>query len=109
MMRDIPPAVSPAVSYPDDRYANSPRTWQVIVTGRNLDRLTPEMVADLGRLLDLRPDIGSLAIDTDDGGMLVGRDWPSDYIEEADMLLARIEAEPGVRGVTLNHYPDAAR
>lgn len=101
MMHDVPPAISPAVPYPDDRYANPPRTWQVIVTGRNLDRLTPEMVADLGRLLDLRPDIGSLAIDTDDGGMLVGRDWPSDYLEEADMLLARIGDAVGVRSVTV--------
>ncbi|WP_375404495.1 hypothetical protein [uncultured Sphingomonas sp.] len=108
MMRDIPPAIGPAVPYPDGGYANPPRSWQVIVTGPNLDRLTPELVDELGRLLDLSPEIACLSIDTDDGGMLVGRDWPSDYTEEADTLLARIEAAPGVRGVTLNRRSHSA-
>ncbi len=79
------------------------------MTGPNLDRLTPGMGDDLGRLLDLRPDIACLSIDTDDGGMLVARDWPSDYLEEADALLARIERAPGIRMVTLNRRSDPAR
>lgn len=107
MMRDVPSVIAPAVPYPEDRYANPPRSWQLIVTGPHLDRLTPELVDELGRLLDLRPDIACLSVDTDDGGMLVARDWPSDYLEEADTLLARIEAAPGIRGVTLNRRRDA--
>lgn len=69
----------------------------------------PELVADLGRLLDLRPDIASLAIETDDGGeMIVARDWPSDRMEEADALLGRIEAAPRVRGLTLRSRANQA-
>lgn len=109
-MRDVPPVIAPAVPYPADRYANPPRSWQVIMTGNITTALPLELDAVLGRLLDLRPDIGSLEIETDDGGgMLVARDWPSDRMEEADALLARIEAAPGVRGVTLNRRSDAAR
>lgn len=109
MMHDIPPAISPAVPYPEDRYANPPRSWQVIMTGDLPDPIPPGLVADLGRLLDLRPDITCLSVDTDDGGMLVARDWPSDYLEEADKLLARIERAPGIRGVVLNDRADAPR
>lgn len=109
-MRDVPPAITAAAPYPADRYANPPRTWQLIMTGNITTPLPPELDADLGRLLDLRPDIGSLAIETDDGGgMLVARDWPSDRMEEADALLARIEAAPGVRMVTVQPRAEPAR
>ena len=101
-MRDTPPTITPAVHSPDKGYPNPPRSWQVIMTGNLTDPASFELVADLGRLLDLRPDLSHLTLDTDDGGIHVARDWPSDRMEEADELLARIEAAPGVRAVTLH-------
>ncbi|WP_375403728.1 hypothetical protein [uncultured Sphingomonas sp.] len=106
-MRDIPPAVTwDGTPLPDDGYVHPRRSWQVVMTGQFDDSHPARLVEDLGRLLDLRPDIACLSIDTDDGGMLVGRDWPSDYLEEADAVLARIEAAPGIRTVTLNRRTD---
>lgn len=108
-MRDTPRAITPAAPYPERGYANPPRSWQVITTGQNLDRVTPAVVADLGRLLDLRTDIGFITLETDLGAVHVARDWHSDYVEEANDLLARIEVAPGMNGLTLHTRVGAAR
>jgi hypothetical protein len=100
-MRDRPSAIAPAVPHAESRYANPPRTWQVITTGGDLSACSAELVADLGRFLDLRPDVTHLEIETENGGIFVARDWPSDYLEEADAILTRIRAAPGIRTITL--------
>lgn len=100
-MRNLPPAIDPALAVQENQYANPARTWQLIMTGDLPDPIPPALIADLGRLLDLRPDVGSLVIETDDGDMFVARDWPSDRMEEADELLIRIRSAAGVRSVTM--------
>lgn len=78
------------------------RSWQLVMTGDLPDPLSPELIADLTRLLDLRPDLACLDLETDAGGVHVARDWPSDKVDEVTELKNRIASAPGVRGLTLH-------
>lgn len=78
------------------------RSWQLVMTGDLPDPLSPDLIADLTRLLDLRPDLACLDLETDAGGIHVARDWPSDKVDEAAELERRIAAAPGVRGLALH-------
>lgn len=78
------------------------RSWQLVMTGNLPDPLSPELIADLTRLLDLRPDLARLDLETDAGGVYVARDWPSDKVDEVEALGRRIATAPGVRGLTLH-------
>lgn len=68
------------------------RTWQLVMAGDGLHRITAEAQADMARLLDLDPSISHLTIEVGDDRIHVGRDWPSDRMEEADHLIERIAA-----------------
>jgi hypothetical protein len=79
----------------------SARTWQLIMTGDGLHRITPQAQADMARLLDLDPSISHLTIEIGDDRIHVARDWPSDRLEEADRLIDRIAAS-GVSAIVVH-------
>ncbi len=83
-------------------YDDGKRSWQLVMTGDLPGPLTPELIADLTRLLDLRPDLTCLDLATDTGGVHVARDWSSDKVDEADELEHRIATATGVHGLTLH-------
>lgn len=68
------------------------RTWQLVMVGDGLHRITAEAQADMARLLDLDPSISHLTVEVGDDRIHVARDWPSDRLEEADRLIDRIAA-----------------
>lgn len=68
------------------------RTWQLVMVGDGLHRITAEAQADMARLLDLDPSISHLTVEVGDDRVHVARDWPSDQYEEADRLIDRITA-----------------
>ncbi len=68
------------------------RTWQLVMVGDGLHRITAEAQADMARLLDLDPAISHLTVEIGDASVHVARDWPSDRMEEADRLIDRITA-----------------
>lgn len=78
------------------------RTWQLILTGHDLDRITPQAQADMARLLDLDPTISHLTVEVGDDRVHVARDWPSDRLEEAEDLIHRIAAS-GVSAIGVHH------
>ena len=77
------------------------RTWQLVMTGNGLHRITPEAQADMARLLDLDPSISHLTLEIGGDRVHVARDWPSDQYEEADRLIDRIAAS-GVSAVVVH-------
>jgi hypothetical protein len=77
------------------------RTWQLVMTGHDLHRITPEAQADMARLLDLDPSISHLTVEVGDVSVHVARDWPSDRMEEADRLIDRIAAS-GVSAIVVH-------
>ncbi|MFK3891846.1 hypothetical protein [Sphingomonas sp. NPDC079357] len=79
---------TPTIEQRDDRA----RTWQLVMTGNGLHRITPETQADMTRLLDLDPSISHLTVEIGDDQIHIARDWPSDRLEEADRLIDRIAA-----------------
>lgn len=82
--------------------ANERRSWQLLMTGDLPSPISAELIADLTRLLDLRPDLASLNLETDTGGIYVARDWFSDKVDEVEALERRIVAAPALRGLTLH-------
>ena len=82
---------------PDDRT----RTWQLIMTGHDLQHVTLDTQADMARLLDLNPSISHLTLEIGDDRVHVARDWPSDQYEEANCLIDRIAAS-GVSAVVVH-------
>lgn len=76
------------------------RTWQLVMTGNGLDRVTPQAQADMARLLDLDPSVSHLTVEVGDDRIHVARDWPSDRLEEADGLIDRIAAS-GVSAIVI--------
>jgi len=79
----------------------SARTWQLVMVGHGLHRVTPQAQADMARLLDLDPSISHLTVEVGDDRIHVARDWPSDRLEEADRLIDRIAAS-GVSAVVVH-------
>lgn len=77
------------------------RTWQLVITGNALHRITSEAQADMARLLDLDPSISHLTVEVGDDSIHVARDWPSDRMEEADRLIDSIAAS-GVSGIVVH-------
>lgn len=80
---------------------NPARTWQLVMTGNALHRITPDAQADMARLLDLDPSISHLTVEVGDDSIHVARDWPSDRMEEADRLIDRIAAS-GVSAIVVH-------
>ena len=78
--------------HPCEQRDDPARTWQLVMTGNGLHRITPEAQADMARLLDLDPSISHLTLEIGDVSVHVARDWPSDQYEEAGCLIDRIAA-----------------
>lgn len=78
------------------------RTWQLVMVGDGLHRITADAQADMARLLDLDPSISHLTLEIGDVSVHVARDWPSDQYEEAGCLIDRIAAS-GVSAIVV--YP----
>ena len=81
---------------------NAARTWQLVMVGDSLHRITAEAQADMARLFDLDPSISHLTLEIDGDRVHVARDWPSDQYEEAGCLIDRIAAS-GVSAIVV--YP----
>lgn len=81
------------------------RTWQLVMVGDGLHRITAEAQADMARLLDLDPSISHLTVEVGDDRVHVARDWPSDRMEEADRLIERIVAS-GVSAIAVHGRND---
>ena len=77
------------------------RTWQLVMTGHDLQHVTPDAQADMARLLDLDPSISHLTLEIGGDRVHVARDWPSDQYEEAGHLLDRIAAS-GVSAIVVH-------
>lgn len=77
------------------------RTWQLVMVGDGLHRITAEAQADMARLLDLDPAISHLTVEVGEASVHVARDWPSDRMEEADCLIDRIAAS-GVSAISVH-------
>ncbi|EQB17437.1 SPOR domain-containing protein [Sphingobium lactosutens] len=77
------------------------RTWQLVMVGDGLQRITANAQADMARLLDLDPAISHLTVEVDGTSVHVARDWPSDQMEEADRLIDRIAAS-GVSAIVVH-------
>ena len=80
---------------------NAARTWQLVMVGDSLHRITAEAQADMARLFDLDPSISHLTLEIDGDRVHVARDWPSDQYEEADRLIDRIAAS-GVSAIIVH-------
>lgn len=77
------------------------RTWQLLLVGSGVSRITPDLRDRLVRLLDLLPQTRLIEIETDAGGVSVSRDWPSGRMEEVAGIEADIAAMPGITRLTL--------
>src|SRR3546814_21004628 len=65
------------------------RTWQLVMVGDSLHRITTEAQADMARLLDLDPSISHLTLEIGDDRVNAALDWPIDQYEKADRLIVR--------------------
>lgn len=77
------------------------RTWQLVMVGDGLHRITTEAQADMARLLDLDPAISHLTVEIGGTSVHVARDWPSGRIEEANHLIDRIVSS-GVSAIVVH-------
>ena len=84
-----------------ERRDDRARTWQLVMTGNGLHRITSETQADMARLLDLDPSISHLTVEVGDDHIHIARDWPSDRLDEADHLIDRIAAS-GVLAIVVH-------
>lgn len=78
------------------------RTWQLVMVGDGLHRISSDAQADMARLLDLDPSISHLTVEVGDDRVHIARDWPSDRLEEADRLINRIAAS-GVSAIVVHN------
>lgn len=77
------------------------RTWQLLLVGPGIRRITLDLHDRLVRLLDLLPQTRLIKIETDAGSVSVSRDWPSDRMEEVVGIEADIAALLGITRLTL--------
>lgn len=78
-----------------------PRSWQLLLVGPGIDRITPELHDRLVRLLDLMPQTCLIEIETDAGGVSVSWDWPGSRPEAVTAIEAEIASLPGIHRLTL--------
>ena len=78
-----------------------PRSWQLLLVGPCLDRITPDIQDKLAALLDLLPATARIAVQTDAGYVDASRDWPSHRMETVDSLVAAIAATPGIARISV--------
>lgn len=74
-----------------------------IADGRNTDGLiafSAETNNALMRIFDLLPHLGGVTIKTTSGDLSLSRDFPGNYVNEVDALLAGIlNSEPEITGI----------
>ena len=76
-------------------------SWQLLMVGPGIDRITPDIQDKLAALLDLLPATARIAVQTDAGYVDVSRDCPSDRMETVDGLVEAIAAAPGIAHISL--------
>ncbi|SNT12240.1 hypothetical protein SAMN06295912_14412 [Sphingomonas laterariae] len=79
----------------------SPLSWQLLMVGPGIDRITPDIQDKLAALLDLLPATAHLTVRTDAGDVEVSRDWPSHRMDTVDGLVDAIAACHGIIGITM--------
>lgn len=76
--------------------------WQLLMTGNTDEplRFTAETNNALTRIFDLLPGLGGVTIKTAKGDFSVSRDFPGDYTQTVDTLIAGIFTnEPEITGI----------
>ena len=76
-------------------------SWQLLIVGPGIDRITPDIQDKLASLLDLLPATAHITVETDVGPVDVSRDWPSHRMDTVDSLVAALGAAPGIIGVNV--------
>lgn len=76
-------------------------SWQLLMIGGGIDRITPDLQDKLASLLDLLPATAIITVETDAGSVQVLRDWPSHRMDTVDGLVDAITAAPGITAVNL--------
>ena len=80
-------------------------SWQLLMVGPGIDRITPDIQDKLASLLDLLPATATINVQTDAGYVTVSRDWPSHRMETVDSLVDEIAAAPGITHIALPDDP----
>lgn len=81
-----------------DRVSGS---WRLLMIGPGIHLITPDLGDQLARLFDLSPRTRLIEIETDEGGVSISRNRPSDRIEKVAAIEAEIGAIPGIRRMTM--------
>ena len=76
-------------------------SWQLLMVGPGIDRITPDIQDKLAALLDLLPATATINVQTDVGSVTISRDWPSHRMDTVDGLVKTISASPGIESITL--------
>lgn len=76
-------------------------SWQLLMVGPGIDRITLDVQDKLASLLDLLPATATINVQTDAGYVTISRDWPSHRMETVDSLVEAIAAAPGVTNVSV--------
>lgn len=85
------------------------RSWQLAMSGDSLDHVTADVRHDIARLFDLLPSVSHLTLETDAGFVHVARDWPSNQMEDADRLTARIVRRDCIAAIVVHDCDTGAR
>src|SRR3546814_4560862 len=62
-------------------------SWQLLMVGPGIDRITPDIQDKLASLLDLLPATATINVQTDAVYVTVSPDWPSPRMETVDSLV----------------------
>lgn len=76
-------------------------SWQLLMVGPGIDRITPTIQDKLASLLDLLPATARITVETSDGPVEVSRDWPSHRMETVDSLVDAIATSPGITHISV--------
>ena len=85
------------------------RSWQLAMSGDSLDHVTADIRHDMARLLDLLPSASHLTLETNAGSVDVARDWPSNQMEDANRLTARIVRRDCIAAIIVHDRNTGAR
>ena len=76
-------------------------SWQLLIVGPGIDRITPDIQDKLAALLDMLPATATINVQTDAGYVTISRDWPSHRMETVDSLVDAITAAPGITHISV--------
>lgn len=77
------------------------RPLRLLMMGPGTRRITPDLGDQLARLFDLSPQTRLIEVETDQGGVSVSPDWPSDHLEKVAAIEAEIDGIPGISRITM--------